>query len=147
MKSKTILLIVLLIFIIGMTCGVAEVSASHTFKCGKYKGKISNKQYKTLKKAKKKHKYKSYTVKTGKYKKIKSTVFKSFNPYSDYSEGNLIYNMEKKGWVYDYSDFDECCFHKYKRVPVKMFVEVYQGKCYVQFFAGGSVLAQRSVRL
>ena len=126
MKIKTVILIVLFIFIVGMVVGVADVSAGHTFKCGKYK---------------------SYVLKTGKYKRMKDVTFKSFDPYSDVSEGKLIYRMEHKGWVYDYSSFDECCFHRYRYYPVKMIVTVYDGDCFVQCCADGLVLVQRSVRI
>ena len=147
MKIKTVILIVLFIFIVGMVVGVADVSAGHTFKCGKYKGKMSNKKFKLLKKAKRTGKYKSYVLKTGKYKRMKDVTFKSFDPYSDVSEGKLIYRMEHKGWVYDYSSFDECCFHRYRYYPVKMIVTVYDGDCFVQCCADGLVLVQRSVRI
>lgn len=50
-RNKLILIAILCIFVVGMV--MAPASASHKIKVGKYKGKISNKYYKYLKKAKK----------------------------------------------------------------------------------------------
>ena len=88
-RKKILVLSILVIFCIGMTLGAT--SASHTFKIGKYKGTISDKQYNKLQTAKKKGKeklvygkskqYKTYKIpkfdKNGKkigYKKVKSRV-------------------------------------------------------------------------
>jgi hypothetical protein len=49
-NRKLLILIILSIFVVGMI--LAPASASHTYKCGKYKCKITNKQYKKLKKGK-----------------------------------------------------------------------------------------------
>lgn len=65
-------MIVLSIFIVGMVMGTA--SAAHTYKVGKYKGKITNKQYKQLKTAKKKGKYKQIIVKCTNNKKAKMWI-------------------------------------------------------------------------
>lgn len=73
-KKKIVVLVVLTIFCVGMIMGSA--SASHTFKIGKYKGKISDKKYKQLKTANKKGKYKRIVVKTGKYKTHKIAKYK-----------------------------------------------------------------------
>ena len=46
-KKKILVICILLIFTVGMVMGAA--SASHTFKKGKYKVKVSNKVYKQIK--------------------------------------------------------------------------------------------------
>lgn len=76
--KKIIILLVLLIFVVGMTVGAA--SASHTYHKKGYKFKVSNKQYKKIKYIKK-HKYASpqkmqkhkvwFKTKTNKYYKNK----------------------------------------------------------------------------
>lgn len=72
-RKKILVLSILVIFCIGMTLGAA--SASHTFKLGKYKGKISDKQYKKLQSAKKKGKEKLVYGKTKQYKTYKIPKF------------------------------------------------------------------------
>lgn len=53
-KEKIIILLILSVFIIGMV--LAPASASKNVKVGKYKGTLTDKQYKTLKTAFKKNK-------------------------------------------------------------------------------------------
>ena len=72
-RRKILVLSILVIFCIGMTLGAA--SASHTFKSGKYKGTISDKQYKKLQNAKKKGKEKLVYGKTKQYKTYKIPKF------------------------------------------------------------------------
>lgn len=72
-RKRIIVLSVLVIFCIGMTLGAA--SAAHTFKAGKYKGTLSDKQYKKLQVAKKKGKGKSVYGKTKQYKTYKIPKF------------------------------------------------------------------------
>lgn len=59
--KKFMIILILLIFTTGMIMGTA--SASHTFKAGKYKCTISDKQYKKMK-TKSKTKYVDKTFKT-----------------------------------------------------------------------------------
>lgn len=133
-KRKLIVLIVLTVFCIGMT--MSSVSASHTFKVGKYKGTVSDKQYKKLKTSKKKHKDYEVTVKTGKYYTYKKPIYKKkkvtkykweyktvlqtktvYN--SDFSEStDYDYDVDKyfdKGWTYyGYKSVEENDGHVYK---------------------------------
>ena len=130
--KKIIFLTVLFIFIIGMT--LAPASASHTFKVGKYKATVSDKQYKKLKKAKKngdyydievktkntykvkKYKYKTVTKKKWKYKKV--LIYKDIwnSDWSDsvtytYDDSKYINN----GWTWygsSYSEEDDGHIHK-----------------------------------
>ena len=72
-KEGIILALVLSIFIIGMV--VAPASAAHNVKVGNYKGKLTNKQYKTLKTAyKKDKKFTSVTIKCTNKKYHKITI-------------------------------------------------------------------------
>lgn len=106
-KRKILILVVLTIFVIGMT--MSSVSASHTFKLGKYKGKLSDKKYKQLKNANKKGKYKRFVVKTGKYKTHKIPKYKKKKvtkykwKYKTVLETKSVYN----------SDFSECTDYDY----------------------------------
>ena len=69
MKRKILLITLLSIFVLGIC--INGVAASHTFKAGKYKIKITDKQYKKLKKAT--HgSYYGVTKKTGKYYTVKT---------------------------------------------------------------------------
>lgn len=133
-KSKILILVVLTIFVVGMT--MSSVSASHTFKIGKYKGKLSDKKYKQLKNANKNGKYKRFVVKTGKYKIHKipkykkkkvtkykwkyKTVLQTKSVYnSDFSEcTDYDYDVDKyfnNGWTYyGYKSVEENDGHVYK---------------------------------
>lgn len=82
-KKKLLILIILVIFITGMIIGAA--SASHTFKKGKYKVKVSDKTYKQIKKGNK------YLVKKVGYKKVTKWTTKKMKTYESWidSNGNL----------------------------------------------------------
>lgn len=82
-KERIILLLVLSIFIVGMV--LAPASAAHKVKVGKYKGKITNKQYKKLKTAYKKDKSKHVTIKATNKKHHKITI-QYMNGYSPQHE-------------------------------------------------------------
>lgn len=82
-RKRILLLAVLAVFIVGML--LSPVDASHKVKVGKYKGKLSNKQYKELKKAFKKDK--KFTVVT-----IKSTNKKYHNISIQYLNGYVAQN-------------------------------------------------------
>ena len=76
-----ILLLVLSVFIVGMI--MAPASASKNVKVGEYKGKLTNKQYKTLKTAfKKDKKYEFVIIKSTNKKHCKITIqyMNGFNP-------------------------------------------------------------------
>ncbi|WP_406533969.1 hypothetical protein [Methanobrevibacter sp.] len=107
-KKKILILIILSIFIVGMVMGTA--SASHTFKAGKYKGTISDKQYKSLQTAKKKGKAKYITVKTKQYKTKKVAKYKT---------------VKTKKWLYkDIEDgyyTDDGAFHSVKSAAYKKY--------------------------
>ena len=115
--KKIIFLTVLFIFIIGMT--LAPASASHTFKVGKYKATVSDKQYKKLKKAKKngdyydikvktkntykvkKYKYKTVTKKKWKYKKVLEWKDVWSSDWSDYTTYNYdVSYYWDHGWTW-----------------------------------------------
>ena len=142
MKKKILLLIILSIFIVGMVMGAA--SASHTFKKGKYKITISNKEYNLIKKDKRythTHKW------TGKYKKVKTWKTKKMKTYESWidSDGYLYkskswdpykkfgYNAKyvKSVWKY-YSDGDICW--EYFKVPKIVKKKVYMT---VGYYNGG----------
>jgi len=132
-KKKIIVIAILCIFCIGMVMGAA--SASHTFKKGKYKITISDKQYKKLKK------YDGYAIskKVGSVKKTKWVTkkvktyeswvdsdgymykSKSWNPYK-----KVGYKAKyvKSVWKY-YSDGDICW--EYYKVPKKINKPIYIG--------------------
>ena len=59
-KNRLILAVLLSVFVLGMV--LAPVEASYTFKVGKYKCKITNKQYKKLKTAYKKNKKYDFVI-------------------------------------------------------------------------------------
>ena len=136
-KKKMVLLIVLSIFIVGMVMGAA--SASHTFKKGKYKCTVSNKEYNKIKKGievtKKVGTKKVTKWKTKKMKTYESWVdsngvlykSKSWNPYKKFG-----YNARyvKSVWRY-YSDGDICW--EYFKVPTKVKKPVYMYMCYSKF--------------
>ena len=148
-KKNIIILLILSIFLIAMLCGAT--TASHTFKKGKYKVKVSDKTYNQIKKGKKyidkKVGYKKITK--WNVKKIKTYeswkdddgyVYKSksWNPYIKLG-GNIKY--VKSVWRY-YSDGDICWdYYKVPKVvkkPVYMHIgadydfgqERYTGKIY-----------------
>lgn len=140
--KKIIFLSILLIFIVGMT--FAPASASHTFKVGKYKATVSDKQYNKLKKAKKnngyysvevktkntykikKYKYKTVTKKKWKYKTVLDNEFVYYSTSdgggSDYYDYHTMSKYTKKGWTwygsyyktYDYDDGSSATKYFYK---------------------------------
>ena len=81
-KNKLLILIILSIFIVGMV--LAPASASHKVKVGKYKGKLTNKQYKKLKSGYKKNKKVHVTIKSSNYKhhKIYIRYLNGYEPQS-----------------------------------------------------------------
>ena len=146
--KKIIFLSILFIFIVGMT--LAPASASHTFKVGKYKATVSDKQYNKLKKAKKNNKYYSVEVKTKNTYKVKKYKYKTVTKKkwkykkvleykdvwnSDWSDfTTYTYDVNKywdNGWTWYGStttDEDNGHVHKYfskfkKKVPVKVKVK------------------------
>ena len=129
MNNKSVILIILFIFCVGMIVGAGDVAASKTFKYGKYKGKISNKQYKKLKTAKKQHKTKSVTVKTGKYKTVSYYKNKKVTMYDIVPSWEYWDNQYYDGWdIVDEFDSDNYRIKKVvnkkvkvvKKYPVKM---------------------------
>ena len=136
-NKRAIILLILSIFVIGMVMGAA--SASHTFKKGKYKCTVSDKEYKKIKKGyevtkkvgtkkvtkwttKKMKTYESWVDKNGVLYKSKS-----WNPYAKWG-----YNIKyvKSVWKY-YSDGDICW--GYYKVPTKVTKNVYMHMCYSKF--------------
>ena len=138
-NKKLLVLIILAIFCVGMVIGT--VSASHTFKSGKYKITLTDKQYKKLKKAtngdyygvtKKTGKYKTYKVpkyKTKKvtkykwkYKKVLTSEYWSWNGGSEWKDYNTWEKYTKKGWTWygtedkenNYNDGSYYSAHYYK---------------------------------
>ena len=87
-KKKLLIIIILSIFVAGMV--LAPASAAHSVKIGKYKAKMSDKQYKKIKNAKKKGKMTGVTLKTNK-KGYKMNV--ENQDYGYYTHGKyLSYN-------------------------------------------------------
>ena len=135
--KKMIIILVLLIFTVGMIMGAA--SAGHTFKKGKYKCTVSNKEYNKIKKGwevtKKVGTKKVTKWKTKKMKTYESwcdsdgLIYKSkyWNPYKKFG-----YNAKyvKSVWKY-YSDGDVCW--DYFKVPYKVKKNVYMHMCYSNF--------------
>lgn len=80
-KKKILILVILTIFIVGMVMGAA--SASHTFKKGKYKAKVSDKTYKQIKNGKKifVKKVGTKNIKNGKYIKSEFKYDSESNEY------------------------------------------------------------------
>ena len=74
MKRKILLIAILSIFVLGIC--INGVTASHTFKVGKYKAKVTDKQYNYLKKTEKQNKNGYVIAKTGKYYNYKKAVYK-----------------------------------------------------------------------
>jgi len=126
-KKKILILIILTIFIVGMVIGAA--SASHTFKKGKYKAKVSDKTYKQIKNGKK-----IFVKKVG-TKTKKSTYTKKIKTYDLWKEPKKIKNGKyiKSEFKYD-SDSNEYRVDYYKmtkteKIPVYMHVcKNYKGK-------------------
>lgn len=75
MNKKRILLILLLTIFITGIC-INTVSAAHIIKVGKYKAKLTDKQYNYLKKVEKRNGNADVTLKTGKYYHYKKPVYK-----------------------------------------------------------------------
>lgn len=79
-KEAIIILLVLSIFIVGMA--LAPASAAKNVKVGDYKGKLTNKEYKTLKNAYKKDKKNTFVIikcKNKKHHKITIQYLNGFN--------------------------------------------------------------------
>ena len=88
--KKIVLLTIIAIFAVGILCGAAE--ASHTFKKGGYKMKVTDKQYKALKNA---GKYKTVTKTVNKKKVTYKTVEKvKRSYYMDYENGSKLYDVK-----------------------------------------------------
>ena len=71
-KNRLILVVLLTVFVLGMV--LAPVAASHTVKIGKYKCKLTNKQYKKLKTAYKKDKKGTFVIIKTNKKYYKATI-------------------------------------------------------------------------
>ena len=85
MKRKLLLLTLLSIFVLGMI--LTPVTASHTFKKGKYKVKISDKTYNSLKKN-----GGFVQLPTGKYKTVKVPKYKTIWKYKNVLTGEDWWN-------------------------------------------------------
>ena len=129
-KRKILVILILLIFTVGMVMGSA--SASHTFKKGKYKVKVSDKTYNKIKKGKKVLVKKVGTKKVTKWKTKKMKTYeswinsdgvlyksKSWNPYKKFG-----YNAKYVKSVWRYYDDGDICWEYYK-VPYKVKKPVY----------------------
>lgn len=161
MNNKSVILIILFIFCTGMIMGAGDVAASKTFKYGKYKGKLSNKQYKTLKTAKKQHKSKSVTVKTGKYKTVSYYKNKKVTKYDVVPVWEYWDNLYYDGWdIVDEFDSDNYKIKKVvskkvkvvKKYPVKMKVRTshslqYGKGDFVELWVGGECWKSKRVVL
>ena len=86
-KEKLILIAVLSVFIVGMIA--APAAASHKVKVDKYKGKITNKQYKKLKTIYKKDKRFKFVSTKATNKKHHTITIQYMNGYSPQSEKNF----------------------------------------------------------
>ncbi len=149
--KRMVLLLVLLVFISGML--LAPASASHTFKKGKYKVTISNKEYNIIKK----DKHITHTIKwTGKYKKVTTWKTKKMKTYESWidSNGNLYKSKywdpyKKFGYkakyvksVWKYYDDGDICWDYFKvpktvKKKVYMTVSYYGGKWYKTVWTKG----------
>ena len=96
-KEGIILLLVLSIFIIGMV--LAPASASKNVKVGDYTGKLTNKQYKTLKNAYKKDKVNTFVTIKCKNKKHHKITIQYLNGYN--AQNVKIYPKGFYGTVWD----------------------------------------------
>ena len=151
-NNKSVILIILFIFCVGMIMGAGDVAASKTFKYGKYKGKISNKEYKKLKTAKKQHKDKSVIVKTGKYKTVSYYKNKEVAKYDTVPYLEYYDHQYYEGWdIVKEVDSDNYRIKKVdtkkvkvvKKYPVKMRIMTiahsgqYGRGDYVELWVGG----------
>ena len=110
MKTKNIiLLLILAVFCVGVFCGT--VSAAHTVKVGKYKVKLTNKQYNHIKKCERTNTEGGCScLKTGKYYIYKKKVKGKYKKFKDPIYMNIRYSpggMAPKGifarvWSYKY---------------------------------------------
>lgn len=124
-KKKILILVILSIFVVGMVMGAA--SASHTFKKGKYKVKVSDKTYKQIKNGKKifVKKVGTKTKKSTYTKKIKTYDLKK-NP-KKIKNGKFIKSKTNKKYRIDYYKMT-----KTEKIPVFMHVcKDYKGKIVV----------------
>lgn len=101
-KQKLLVIIVLSIFCVGML--MSSVTASHTFKAGKYKAKISDKKYNKLKKDAKKGKYVSVNLKTNQYKTYKEPKYKTKKVIKYKWKYKHVVSAED-WWSSDWSDY------------------------------------------
>lgn len=134
--KKFMIILILLIFTTGMIMGTA--SASHTYKKGKYKCTISNKEYYQMKQGK------VITKKVGYKYKWKTKKMKTYESWYD-SNGNLYkskswspykkwgYNIKYIKSVWRYYDDGSICWEYYKvgkKVKAYMHLEYFNGKVY-----------------
>jgi MoaA/NifB/PqqE/SkfB family radical SAM enzyme len=118
---------------------MGAASASHTFKKGKYKCKVSNKEYKKIKKGIEVTK-KVGTKKATKWKTKKMKTYETWTDSDGYVYKSKYWNPYKKFgykakyvksvWKY-YSDGDICW--DYFKVPCKVKKNVYMSMCYSKF--------------
>ena len=146
--KKIIILSLICLFALGILCGAA--SASHTFKKGGYKMKVTDKQYKKLKKSKAIYgKYIQKKVGTKKkakytYKTVKTETFRSYYDKEGWYKGckvithhNGYWSNSKAKWVgcsyktvthynsdgsyyEDEIEYDKWRFTSYKKVGIWM---------------------------
>ena len=143
-NKKILVLIILSIFCVGMVMGAA--SASHTFKKGKYKCTVSDKQYKKIKKGyevTKKVGTKKVTIWTTKKMKTYESWIdsngrlyksKSWNPYKKFG-----YKAKYVKSVTKYYDDGDITWEWYK-VPKTVKKTVYMHMCYSKF--KGKIIVQ-----
>lgn len=103
MKLKKIIIITLItLFALGILCGAAE--ASHTFKKGGYKMKVTDKQYNKLKKS---SPYSGYhiqkkvgtkTKNTYNYKTVRTETFRSYFDKNGNYKGCRVFTHHKGYW-------------------------------------------------
>lgn len=103
MNMKKILAItILVIFVVGMCIGAAD--ATHTFKKGKYKMKVTDKQYKKLKNSKPTahgfiyKKVGTKTVKTTQTKTVKTETWRDYYDKNGRYTGCRIFTHHKGYW-------------------------------------------------
>ena len=135
--KKFLILTLITICALGILCGAAE--ASHTFKKGGYKMKVTDKQYKKLKRS---SPYSGYhiqkkvgtkTKKTYKYKTVKTETYRTYydkngnyKGYRIFTHHNGYWNNINARWVgntYKYRTYynndgsyfeDEICYDKWR---------------------------------